>query len=297
VNDYLNNLAARSLNLTPALQPRFRSRFEPAPPGDAQSPATATDGSDLDVETAEIESAQPVAARRVSGRRAIAQAEPIAPPRETSAPRLSGKTEAFPDADSIEGTLSQQPPAISQPEPISQFRPTSHAIADRAVTFDQSIPKAIESEKTKTAVQSSSRMNDGESLRSPQERLPQDVIREQVVIKEVLFKEVLQRSGPERLGAVPPVSKMDFAPERPATSSRIVAQPRIRPLPEDRSDGKIGLDDEKAAMPAPTIHVTIGRVEVRATQSSSTAPSKSSPSRPAMSLDDYLRGRGNGGAR
>ena len=51
--------------------------------------------------------------------------------------------------------------------------------------------------------------------------------------------------------------------------------------------------------PQPTVHVTIGRVEVRAVRSlqQSRSASKESPSQPVMKLDEYLRGRNQGSAR
>jgi hypothetical protein len=50
------------------------------------------------------------------------------------------------------------------------------------------------------------------------------------------------------------------------------------------------LKDESAPEPAPTIHVTIGRVEVRAVLPSPPQPPSRPPTRlPKLSLDDYLR--------
>jgi hypothetical protein len=47
--------------------------------------------------------------------------------------------------------------------------------------------------------------------------------------------------------------------------------------------------------PAPTIQVSIGRIEVRATTASK-APARERPSAPAaVNLDDYLRRRAKGG--
>jgi hypothetical protein len=44
----------------------------------------------------------------------------------------------------------------------------------------------------------------------------------------------------------------------------------------------------------PTIHVTIGRVEVRATPQATARPLAARPTTPRMSLEDYLRSRGEG---
>ena len=49
-----------------------------------------------------------------------------------------------------------------------------------------------------------------------------------------------------------------------------------------------------AAQPAPVIHVTIGRVEVRATTPAAGKPKSARSVGPKLSLDDYLRSRGKG---
>jgi hypothetical protein len=46
---------------------------------------------------------------------------------------------------------------------------------------------------------------------------------------------------------------------------------------------------------APTIHVTIGRVEVRAATPAATAPSAPRRQPAVLSLDEYLKQRGSGG--
>ncbi|HBB87634.1 MAG TPA: hypothetical protein DC047_08480 [Blastocatellia bacterium] len=51
-----------------------------------------------------------------------------------------------------------------------------------------------------------------------------------------------------------------------------------------------------ASQPQPTIHVTIGRIEVRAIQSSQ-SPARSRTATPVMNLDDYLQRRSQGGQR
>jgi hypothetical protein len=70
----------------------------------------------------------------------------------------------------------------------------------------------------------------------------------------------------------------------------MVVKPFVRPYIEPT-------DFKRAGQPAPTptIQVTIGRIEVRAT-SPATPPSKPRAASPAMSLDEYLRRRKGGGA-
>jgi hypothetical protein len=48
-------------------------------------------------------------------------------------------------------------------------------------------------------------------------------------------------------------------------------------------------------MPAPTIQVTIGRIEVRATPAATPRPQAARSAPSVMSLDDYLNQRAKGG--
>lgn len=82
----------------------------------------------------------------------------------------------------------------------------------------------------------------------------------------------------------------DVAAARPAqlaTPPVLLPLPRP-PLPVVRSQSVIV---REAPPPAPTIQVTIGRIEVRATHSSSVTPNKAASKPAAMSLEDYLRSR------
>ena len=89
------------------------------------------------------------------------------------------------------------------------------------------------------------------------------------------------------LGAALPRSEEDG-------SNAPIFQPSIAPLLE------AGLDqlllNRPNSQPAPTVHVTIGRIEVRAVQSSQAA-AKPRATTPVMNLDDYLMRRGQGGTR
>jgi hypothetical protein len=73
----------------------------------------------------------------------------------------------------------------------------------------------------------------------------------------------------------------------------VEVQPQISPLPEHVTPAPSAMPE---SAPAPTIQVTIGRVEVRAT------PATVSPRKPVagpavMSLEEYLRQRSAGGER
>lgn len=68
-----------------------------------------------------------------------------------------------------------------------------------------------------------------------------------------------------------------------------VMQPQIVPLP---APVKSSVSQEKAA--PPTINVTIGRIDVRATTTSSPSRQPTKPPTPNLSLEDYLNARRGG---
>src|SRR5262245_46335471 len=78
--------------------------------------------------------------------------------------------------------------------------------------------------------------------------------------------------------------------ELPALSEVQAIVPTIRPLP------RIEPVAPSPVTPAPSINVTIGRVEVRAVPPPALQQAKPKPA-PVLSLEDYLRQRANGGRR
>lgn len=82
-----------------------------------------------------------------------------------------------------------------------------------------------------------------------------------------------------------------LAPKAPAFKlpEPTVITPVIRPVLPDI------LPAPKTSAPAPTIHVTIGRVEVRATPASAPTPSRPAKTPSVMTLDEYLLRKNTGG--
>ncbi|NUM43473.1 MAG: hypothetical protein HUU38_02120 [Anaerolineales bacterium] len=82
-----------------------------------------------------------------------------------------------------------------------------------------------------------------------------------------------------------------LAPKAPAFKlpEPTVITPVLRPVLPDI------LPAPKASAPAPTIHVTIGRVEVRATPASAPTPSRPAKTPSVMTLDEYLLRKNTGG--
>jgi hypothetical protein len=109
---------------------------------------------------------------------------------------------------------------------------------------------------------------------------------------------------PMRLARPPPVMPVVAITQQTGDS---VAAPTASPAPMPRNFGEIApapaphtgdaapSRDRDAPAPMPTIHVTIGRVEVRAVQAPARDPRPVRVSEQPMSLDEYLRRRGQRG--
>jgi hypothetical protein len=77
-------------------------------------------------------------------------------------------------------------------------------------------------------------------------------------------------------------------PVRPRPAGAVPAAGPVRPSP--------GIAPRRGGAGAPhTVHISIGRVEVRAAAEPATAPRREAPRQPVLSLVDYLRERAGGG--
>ncbi len=86
-----------------------------------------------------------------------------------------------------------------------------------------------------------------------------------------------------------------MTPRGPATAGPVgvVVQPRVALYPEPAGPARLGPE----LRAEPTIQVTIGRVEVRATHPAAPVAPRERRAPAAMSLEEYLRGRAEGNAR
>jgi hypothetical protein len=119
-------------------------------------------------------------------------------------------------------------------------------------------------------------------------------------------KEVFVRDRQARV-AGESSNRFDPAPRiADATPAGRIAPSESRPIPsaiQPRVELLAAVTPERLAVHQserqvePTVHVTIGRIEVRAVQQPSQTTAKPRATQPVMNLDDYLRRRGQGGAR
>jgi len=93
---------------------------------------------------------------------------------------------------------------------------------------------------------------------------------------------------------VPAPAELTAIPGSTSTpaSSTAVSVGNLQIAPSVKSLAQDFMEGGDTPQPSPTIQVTIGRIEVRATPPPATSLAKSRPASPAMSLEEYLRQRG-----
>ena len=102
--------------------------------------------------------------------------------------------------------------------------------------------------------------------------------------------------GHEPAVAPPELPPHEIAPPLPAppavTTTTVVVQPAIQPAPPVE---RLVAPAPGPAPEPPTVHVTIGRIEVRAIPPTAPAAAQPRPGPPVMSLEEYLGRRLGGG--
>ena len=119
---------------------------------------------------------------------------------------------------------------------------------------------------------------------------------ETIIIREKQTLDEPTRLNPSLTQSVPLLGAAlsGASEEDGANTAPNIVRPSIAPLLETGLEHL--LLNRPNSQPGPTVHVTIGRIEVRAVQSSQ-SPAKPRATTPVMNLDDYLMRRGQGGTR
>jgi hypothetical protein len=306
MSDYLDSLLARSTNPQEMVQPRPMSLFEPLP-GTAWLPAGH-------LPAPEEGEGEPVSGDWTLGALETAQPAGRHPP---SAPLVTGPDveQRYPGILPTRADLRAGPPAPQRPPALAMYRSDRTKAEPPRIQPGPSLTQPNPFPASGTRVQpESARMTEPGSPRSgvgqavpataatraaggdaPQvavERVAQPAL-ESAVEHTVLERIIRQAAPPDRFTESDRrvVAKAATAQPDPAVPLPVVARPQVRPYPEP----ELSSAAEPAAKPEPTIQVTIGRIEVRATSAAS-PPRKQMPTAPMLSLEDYLRQR-NGGAR
>jgi hypothetical protein len=315
VSDYIGNLVAKNLNPRTVLQPRLASHFEPLTPLASLASERQFDDTPFDEAVLQDEATQ--AARRpaemeVMQRPASVNAQP--PPENLPAQNAS---------PTIRDTYRRQ---VRRSEPDEQHaplvRPSPHiAVPDVAPPPDALIaarrlnparsPSEMQRDQAKQADETADMAQQISAHPEPHERPAQD--RRQVIQPAPPIEKVVTRARqPDHTTDAPDQSISE--PVERYVIETVHRQPAIMPgtPPVVPHDGRQVSEPLRESPPktilqpaitvsrlappveppqpaSPTIHVTIGRIEVRAT-SGPPAP-RQRPAPAVMSLDDYLKRR------
>lgn len=280
MSDYLSRVAAQALGRVEVVRPRLSSLFEPASMsarsasgpevqewmGAASTPAE--DGAAFDAGSPTLP-----AMRAATGGH-LGAASPAAAPRDAPAARQPGPSDVAGDP-----IWSARPLTGNEPEE------PGHAARPSRAPGDQGPPAASPTPPPSPR-----------SRRTP--ALPPSRIAEPAVLEPDRPAPAPARGRVSTVSVAPvPESLRPFGPPhepappaRPPGSGVVVAQPQMtrhaEPPPHSPAESRA------IPAPAPTIKVTIGRVEVRAIMPPAAAPrpARARPG-PALSLEDYLKQR------
>jgi hypothetical protein len=262
MSDYLGALVDRTLGLAPAVQPRLRALFEP-PAQDAAAPPQAQlpENAPPPVPLPETE---PLAERS------------LVRPAAEKTERSSKVTDETPPPDE-ELLVPRDPPAKSKPagQPMPMTSPREPALRSTA-----------------PSVEPDSRL--GERQQQPEAIVRQNGVSESHALP---LAEAPAGSAPElRTPGVPTMREKTKRPDAARGREFWPREPRPRPNDAPRSDLREERADASPSAPPPAIHVTIGRVEVRAVLEQKGGTRRASAA-PRESLEEYLHARQRGKTR
>jgi len=314
VNNYLTNIAARIRVTAPAVRPRLGGHFEPSSVSveNANSlPRIFTEPSDMDEKRVQmgIEAANP----RDFGTRAEKSLEvglqldhpttpapavkfeaTIAPP-VTNAIAEPAPTDRVPvqqiAAESSRQNKTVEKQSVGNVIGVTEKHEARSEVRDESATQYWPKPRFEEPVHRSSRVRHQKAESTGPTVAPAVDPGKPLVEREKIVIREQAIPDQSRINAP---AAKPPATPVSSDIENGDSKTHTIVHSKIAPL-KDRQPEPV-YTNRRAGQPQPTIHVTIGRVEVRAVQSSP-AQTKSRTPTPVMNLDDYLKRRSQGNSR
>ena len=311
MNNYLTNIAARIRVTAPAVRPRLGGHFEPSSVSveNANSlPRIFTEPSDMDEKRVQmgIEAANP----RDFGTRAEKSLEvglqldhpttpapavkfeaTIAPP-VTNAIAEPAPTDRVPvqqiAAESSRQNKTVEKQSVGNVIGVTEKHEARSEVRDESATQYWPKPRFEEPVHRSSRVRHQKAESTGPTVAPAVDPGKPLVEREKIVIREQAIPDQSRINAP---AAKPPATPVSSDIENGDSKTHTIVHSKIAPL-KDRQPEPV-YTNRRAGQPQPTIHVTIGRVEVRAVQSSP-AQTKSRTPTPVMNLDDYLKRRSQG---
>lgn len=272
---FLSRLLARTLGESAALAPRRASRFE---------------GSEGGFEERFEEKVAPVAPRR-----------DVAP----AAADISGEVPSANPAAPADPSPPLRPPSASvegerQPQPVREIHEV-HTVEQRLTALPPETPAPPSArapdppppqpaEPRRPAARPTDVPREQSTLAAGEIRIERHSMehRFETLVREHTIERTPDQPRPEQRPSSRSPTEREPPPARPAAPQRTTAA--VTPPPPSR---RAALAERAAPAPPPTppvVHVTIGRVEVRAVQSQPPKPT-AKPREPRMGLDDYLARR------
>lgn len=259
MNDYLSNLAARSLNLVELIQPRLKSLFEPS-----------------------LERTRPVYEdssypETMEGQHSPNLAKPEVPVPAPSSDRRSVPLQ-IPEID------------LSQALDLRRQRPGQLTTTPNR---RQQVPLPAAFESAEMRLEWPSRQVLSEPVQPSIKPPSEQHVKNRSTITSITYTDKVDNGSSQT--AVEKRDRTWFEPATPRTliepttsaPTAIVTRPYVRPHIEPAP----AFPPEAKQKPASTIQVTIGRIEVRATSPPGQPPQKKRSASPVMSLEEYLRQR------
>lgn len=223
----------------------------------------------------------------------------------TDASRVEPQTARVRDEAIARPLLQRETHASVQPAPLSSSGMTDAQNVARAPSPAETI-RVPEQVATKSLVQtiesaahalSTQQQPRAETNLPPEKRAHAQHEAPPTIVKEVSVQRVVERSPLTERSQLPALLQ-----DEPSTISDDARGRRapllVRPRVSHYRDEKSLADDSqqaRAAEPEQVVHVTIGRIEVRAVSPQPQAKTTRSKPQPAQSLEEYLRQRAQGG--
>jgi hypothetical protein len=287
VADFLRNLVARSLDQAPAIRPRLASIFEPVPADPAlDRQLFGTEPLDASLLDENLAQEAPPAQSRTRPSR-----QRLLPPQIESAEQATdrGATPA-PYRERHNPAATIMPPSEATAQVVRMPRAMGQGEPPQLSNGAPQTPTPASAAPTPPLVVSATPL-----LPAPQQRAPSAL------------------PAPPRIAAPQPGARAPQAEQQlssPASSSHTIIERMIEREARIANRQLVPLSpapnpaQPEAARPSPaaeqpqatpTINITIGRIDVRATTEARPKQQRSGPE--VMSLDEYLRRRSGGGAR
>ncbi len=322
MSDYLSNLVARTRNAAEVIQPRLASRFEPVQTqgslGRAQPsiPSTLPSTTDAELEfnaehavgSSPASLAQSLRSQSLRSRAPVGQPVVVPVPQFSSNDDRPSATKRATAMPTVINDMDEAAPAMQSASP----RPPAPRLGDFEMRPTPVLPWAAE-RPIDQAAEDGHRQS--QSARWQMVEVP--LTRVESVVESVYeIERIVETVGTGyraetdkreahatgemitgELGKPTYRAATHSALAQPQPLARVIAQPNVTIAPTIRAATSVATQPARneISAAAPTIQVTIGRIEVRATPPTPAAGRKANTA-PIMSLDDYLRAR-NGGNR